>query len=35
MITLLLILKLNNKDSIEDVMHFIEKLEEGYDLIRK
>ena len=24
----------NNKDSIEDVPHFIEKLEEGYDLIQ-
>lgn len=24
----------NNKDSIEDVSHFIEKLEEGYDLVQ-
>ena len=24
----------NNKDSIEDVTHFLEKLEEGYDLFR-
>ena len=24
----------NNKDSIEDVPHFIEKLEEGYDLVQ-
>lgn len=24
----------NNKDSIEDVRHFVEKLEEGYDLIQ-
>lgn len=24
----------NNKDSIEDVTHFIEKLEEGYDLVQ-
>lgn len=24
----------NNKDSIEDVPHFIEKLEEGYDFIQ-